>query len=417
MRKPLAYRMRPKNLNEVIGQEEVLGKNKILYRAIISDTITSLILYGPPGVGKTSLAEVIANTTNYKFYRLNAVTSGVQDIKDIVEETNNFMMNPKGKAIVFIDEIHRFNKKQQDVLLPFVENGTIILIGATTENPYYSINKALISRSMIVELKKIKEEDIFKLLQKAISEDDELKNLNINISEEILKKISLISNGDVRYALSGFERLIYSSLPDKNGIINITEEIFKESFLLKQSYDKTGDEHYNNISAMIKSVRGSDPDAAIHYMAKIIEAGEDPMFVARRLVISASEDIGLANPNALNIATNAMYACMQIGMPEARIILAETIIYLSLSKKSNTAYMAINKAIDDVKNKYVGEVPLHLRNANFRELKEKGYSVGYLYPHDYRDGKVDQEYMPKELKGVKYYYDRWGNDFKGDINE
>lgn len=414
MKEPLAYRMRPKTLKQVIGQEHVLGENKSLYRAIISDTITSLILFGPPGVGKTSLAEVIANTTKYKFYKLNAVSSGVQDIKNIVDETQNYMFNPKGRAIVFIDEIHRFNKKQQDVLLPYVESGLIILIGATTENPYYSINKALISRSMVVNLKKLDKENIEKILKNALIEDKELKNMDINIPEEILKKISVLSNGDVRYALSALERLVFSTLPDSDGVINITEEVLKETLDLKQNYDKTGEEHYNNISAFIKSVRGSDPNAATIYLAKMLEAGEDPMFIARRLAILASEDIGLANPDALNIATSTMYIVSQIGMPEARIVLSECTIYLALSKKSNTAYNAINSAISDVKNIDTGDVPKHLINANFKELKDMGYSVGYLYPHDFKDGKVKQEYMPEKIKDKKYYIDKWGNDFKGE---
>lgn len=413
MKEPLAYRMRPKTLKQVIGQDHVLGENKSLYRAIISDTITSLILFGPPGTGKTSIAEVIANTTKYKFYRLNAVSSGVQDIKDIVEETKNFMFNPKGRAVVFIDEIHRFNKKQQDVLLPYVESGLIILIGATTENPYYSINKALISRSMVVELKKISVEDMIYILKNALEKDVELKKMNIDISENILKKISIFSNGDVRFALSTLERLIFSTLPDENGKISIVEKALKETLNLKQSYDKTGEEHYNNISAFIKSVRGSDPNAAVHYLAKMLEAGEDPMFVARRLAILASEDIGLANPEALNIASSGMYMVSQIGMPEARIILSEVTIYLALSKKSNSAYLAINNAIDDVKNIDVGEVPLHLRNANFNELKQMGYSVGYLYPHDFNKGIVDQQYLPHKIKDKKYYIDKWNQDFKG----
>ena len=414
MKEPLAYRMRPKNIKQVIGQDHVLGENKILERAIKSDTITSLILYGPPGVGKTSIAEVIANTTQYKFHRLNAVSSGVQDIKDIVEETKNIMFNPKGKSIIFIDEIHRFNKKQQDVLLPYVESGLIILIGATTENPYYAINKALISRSMVIELKKIDKKDILKVLKRALLEDEELKKLKINISEDILKKIALISNGDVRFALSGLERTVFSSMPDEKGEINITDEIIKEAFQLKKNYDKTGEEHYNNISAFIKSVRGSDPDAGIHYLAKILEAGEDPMFVARRLVILASEDIGLANPEALNIATSALIAIKNIGMPEARIPLAEATIYLALSKKSNTAYLAINKAIEDLKTRNTGEVPLYLRNATFEAERKNGVGVGYLYPHDYKNGKVSQEYLPEEIRGTKYYIDRWGMDFKGE---
>lgn len=412
MNEPLAYRLRPKSLEDFVGQEHVLGKDKLLYRAIKADRLTSLILWGPPGCGKTSLAEVISNTTKYKYYKLNAVTAGISDIKAIVEETENYMLNPKGKSILFIDEIHRFNKKQQDVLLPYVEKGTIILIGATTENPYFEINKALISRSIIVKLEPLKREDIYKILNNALSKKEALGELNIIIDDKLLWKIADISNGDVRYALSGLEIAAISTPMNSKGEINIDEDIVKNSFQeKKQVFDRDGDMHYDNISAFIKSVRGSDADAAILYLAKALKGGEDPIFLARRLVILASEDIGLANPEALTQAVSCMHAVKLIGMPEARIPLAQTTIYLANSKKSNTAYLAINKALSDVETRDTGQVPLNIRNAVTTGLKNHNYGKGYLYPHDYEDGMVEQQYMPDIMKNTRYYIDRWGNDF------
>lgn len=410
-KEPLAFRMRPQVLEDFIGQEHVLSKGKILYNTIKSDRLTSLIIWGPPGCGKTSLAEVISNTTKYKIYKMNAVTSGVGDIKKVIEDTDNLFLNPDGKSILFIDEIHRFNKAQQDVLLPFVENGKIILIGTTTENPYFEINKALISRSLIIKLEPLKNEDIIKIIKKSLVSECGLKEFDIQITEKQLNWIATIAQGDVRHALNGLEIAVLSSKIDKNGKIIITDEILKESYQeKKQIFDKTGDSHYDTISAFIKSVRGSDADASVYYLAKAIEAGEDPMFLSRRLVILAAEDIGLANPNALVIATTAMQAVKMVGMPESRIILSEAAIYLAKSKKSNTAYLAIEKAIQDVKTKDTGIIPMHIRNAPVEQMKDFNYGKGYKYPHDYKDGKVLQQYLPDKIKDVKYYIDKWGND-------
>ena len=321
--KPLAYRKRPRTLEEYVGQEHILGKDKILYRTIKADRLSSIILFGPPGCGKTSLAKVISETTKYKFEKINAVTSGVSDIKKIIEDAKNVFLNPTGKCILFIDEIHRFNKLQQDALLPAVEDGTIILIGATTENPYFSVNKALISRSMVFKLEPLNENDILKVLKMALERKDGLGEYNINISDNTLKNIAKNSGGDVRTALNGLEIAVLTTSMDKDGIINITDQIAADSMQKKKTFfDKSGDSHYDNISAFIKSMRGSDPDAAIFYLARALNAGEDPMFLARRIVIAASEDVGMANPNALVVANSAMQAVHSIGMPEARIILA-----------------------------------------------------------------------------------------------
>ena len=401
---PLAFRIRPRTLDEYVGQEHVLGKDKILYRTIKADRLSSIILFGPPGCGKTSLARVISETTKYKFYKINAVTSGVADIKRVIEETKNFMLNPTGKSILFIDEIHRFNKLQQDALLPYVENGTIILIGATTENPYFEVNKALISRSMVIKLNPLTEENIFQILKNAIQRKDGLGDYNIKIEDETLKKLAIISGGDVRTALNGLEVAVLTTNMDSDGYIHITDEVIKNSVQSKKAiFDKNGEEHYDNISAFIKSMRGSDPDAAIFYLARAINGGEDPMFLARRIVICASEDVGMANPNALVVANAAMQAVHMIGMPEARILLAEAAVYVATSKKSNASYMAINKALEDVQTKDTGEVPMHIRNAPIEKMKELGYHEGYLYPHDFPGHYVEQQYLPDKMLGTKYY--------------
>ena len=401
---PLAYRVRPKSLEEYVGQEHVLGKDKILYRTIKADRLTSLILFGPPGCGKTSLAQVISETTKYKFYKINAVTAGVADIKNVIEETKNFMLNPTGKAVLFIDEIHRFNKLQQDALLPYVENGTIILIGATTENPYFEVNKALISRSMVFHLQPLKDEDIFKVLKKSLTSEDGLGNYNIKIEDSTLKKLAITSGGDVRTALNGLEVAVLTTQLDSNGIINITDEILKECVQTRKAvFDKKGDSHYDNISAFIKSMRGSDVDAALFYLARALNAGEDPVFMARRIVIAAAEDVGMANPNALVVATSAMQAVTMVGMPEARIILAEATVYVATSKKSNAAYLGINKALEDVANKDTGTIPMHIRNAPAEGMSKEGYGVGYKYPHDYPNHWVEQQYLPDKMLGTKYY--------------
>lgn len=404
LNKPLAYRMRPNTLEEYVGQEHLLGKNKILYRTIKADRLSSIILFGPPGCGKTSLARVISRTTNYKFYQINATTAGVSDIKRVVEETQNFMMNPKGKSILFIDEIHRFNKLQQDALLPYVENETIILIGATTENPYFEVNKALISRSMVFKLEPLNEKDILKVLKLSLEKEEGLKNYNIKIEEETLEKIAIASNGDVRTALNGLEIAVLTTELSSDGFIHITDEVVAQSMQNRKAiFDKNGDSHYDNISAFIKSLRGSDADAAVFYLARALNAGEDPMFLARRIVISSSEDVGMANPNALVIANSAMQAVNMVGMPEARIILAEAAVYVANSPKSNASYLAINKALEDVKTKNTGEVPMHIRNAPIEGMRNLGYNEGYLYPHDFPGHYVEQQYLPDEMKDVKYY--------------
>lgn len=404
LNEPLAYRVRPKNLDEYVGQSHILGKDKILYRTIKADRLSSLILFGPPGCGKTSLAKVISETTKYKFYKINAVTAGVADIKAVVEETKNFMLNPSGKSILFIDEIHRFNKLQQDALLPYVENGTIILIGATTENPYFEVNKALISRSMVVKLEPLSQEDIFKILKMALLKPEGLGEYKINIKDETLKKLSLISGGDVRTALNSLEIAALTTQMDENGVINITDDIIKNCIQEKKAvFDKNGDSHYDNISAFIKSMRGSDSDATLFYLARALAGGEDPVFLARRIVICASEDVGMANPNALVVANSAMQAVHMIGMPEARIILAEAAVYVSESKKSNATYLGINKALQDVKEKDTGSIPMHIRNAPIKGMENLGYGKGYLYPHDFPEHKVEQQYLPDKMIGTKYY--------------
>ena len=380
------------------------GKDKILYRTIKADRLSSIILFGPPGCGKTSLARVISETTKYKFYKINAVTAGVADIKKVIEETKNFMLNPIGKSILFIDEIHRFNKLQQDALLPYVENGTVILIGATTENPYFEVNKALISRSMVIKLEPLTEENIYQILKNAMERKDGLGEYNIKIEEKTLRKLANISNGDVRTALNGLEVATLTTSMSEDGFIHLTDAVIKNSVQNRKAiFDKNGESHYDNISAFIKSMRGSDPDAAVFYLARALNGGEDPMFLARRIVICASEDVGMANPNALVVANSAMQAVHMIGMPEARILLSEAAIYVATSKKSNASYIAINKALDDVKNKETGEVPMHIRNAPVSGMEKLGYGKGYLYPHDFPGNYVEQQYLPDKMVGTVYY--------------
>jgi len=402
--KPLAYRMRPRTLEEYVGQKHILGKDKILYRTIKADRLSSIILFGPPGCGKTSLAKVISETTKYKFEKINAVTSGVSDIKKVIDDAKNLFLNPTGRCILFIDEIHRFNKLQQDALLPAVEDGTIILIGATTENPYFSVNKALISRSMVFKLEPLTQEDILDVLKMSLERKDGLGEYNIKIEEHTLRVIASISGGDVRTALNGLEIAVLTTEIDQEGYINITDQIAADSMQKKKiMFDKSGDSHYDNISAFIKSMRGSDPDATIFYLARALNAGEDPMFLARRIAIAAAEEVGMANPNALVVANAAMQAVHQVGMPEARIILAEAAIYVSTSKKSNASYLAINKAMEDVSTKDTGEVPMHIRNAPVEEMKNLGYNEGYKYPHDYPGHIVEQQYLPDKMVGTQYY--------------
>ena len=401
---PLASRLRPTTLDEVVGQKHIIGKDKLLYRAIQADKLSSLIFYGPPGTGKTTLAKVIANTTSAAFLQINATSAGKKDMEEVVEKAKENWGAYGRKTILFIDEIHRFNKSQQDYLLPFVEDGTIVLIGATTENPYFEVNKALISRSMVVKLEPLNEDDIFEVLKMALTKPEGLGEYNINIEDKTLRKLCTISNGDVRTALNSLEVAVLTTEMDANGAINITDDVLKDCVQEKKAiFDKKGDSHYDNISAFIKSMRGSDADATVFYLARALNAGEDPMFLARRIVIAASEDVGMANPNALVIANSAMQAVNMVGMPEARIILAEAAVYVATSKKSNASYLAINKALEDVANKDTGEVPMHIRNAPVDRMESLGYHQGYLYPHDFPGHYVEQQYLPDKMLGTKYY--------------
>ncbi len=411
MREPLAYRMSPRTLEEFVGQEEVVGKGKLLYRMIKADRISSIILFGPPGTGKTSLARIIAATTKASFEKINAVTAGIADIRRIVEDTQNPMLNPSGRTVLFIDEIHRFNKAQQDALLPYVENGTIVLIGATTENPYYEVNKALISRSSVFMLKPLREEHIKILINRALGDRERgLGYLDISMSEEAKDYLANICNGDARVALNALELAVMTSEPNKDGKIEIDLSVIAECVQKRPlNFDKDGDNHYDNISAMIKSMRGSDPDAAVFYLARALYAGEDPEFLARRIIIAASEDVGMANPTALQVAVAAAEAVRMVGMPEARIILAHAAIAVATSPKSNSCYMAIESALHDIQNRRTGSVPLHLRSTPVEELREKfGYGKDYKYPHDYPNNLVRQEYLPEEIRGTIYY--RPGNN-------
>ena len=404
LNKPLAYRVRPKTLDEFVGQEHVVGKDKLLYRTIKADRLSSLILWGPPGCGKTSLAKVISETTKYKFTKLNAVTSGVGDIKKAIEEADNPLLNPSGKCILFIDEIHRFNKLQQDALLPYVEDGTVILIGATTENPYFEVNKALISRSMVIKLEPLTKKDIFKVLKNALTNKEGLASFNVKVSDEVLETIAEVSGGDVRTALNGLEVAVLTTKMNADGMIEITNEIASQSMNKRKAmFDKSGDSHYDNISAFIKSMRGSDPDATVFYLARALNGGEDPVFMARRIVIAAAEEVGLADPQALMLATSAMQAVTMVGMPEARIILSEAAIYVARAKKSNASYLAINKALEDVATKDTGTIPMHIRNAPAEGMAQFGYHEGYKYPHDYPGHYVEQQYLPDKMVGTKYF--------------
>ena len=402
---PLAYRMCPTTIDEYVGQKHILGKDKMLYRLIKADRLSSIILWGPPGCGKTSLARVIAKSTKDKFARLNAVSAGVADIKAIVEESRNLLLNPTGRTVLFIDEIHRFNKLQQDALLPYVENGTIILIGAPTENPYFSVNKALISRSTVFKLEPLTEEDIVEILDNALHNKEKgLGYYDLTIEDGVLEYIAMLSGGDVRVALNALEIAALTTEMDANGEIKITKEIASECIQKKKvQFDKNGDSHYDNISAFIKSMRGGDADAVLFYLARALYAGEDPMFLARRIVICASEDVGMANSNALVVATSAMEAVHQIGMPEARLILAHAATYVARSPKSNAAYLGINKALNYVENMDTGTIPMHIRNAPVEEMQNFGYNVGYKYPHDYPNHEVEQQYLPDKMLGTKYY--------------
>ena len=402
---PLAYRMCPKTIDEYVGQEHILAKDKMLYRLIKADRLSSIILYGPPGCGKTLLARVIANSTKNKFVKLNAVAAGVSDIKSVVEDAKNLLMNPSGRVILFIDEIHRFNKLQQDALLPYVEDGTVILIGATTENPFFSVNKALISRSTVFKLEPLKKENIINVLENAIQDKEKgLGMYDLTIEDGVIEYLAELSSGDVRVALNGLEIAALTTEMNLDGEIRITKEIMAECIQKKKmQFDKSGDSHYDNISAFIKSMRGGDADAVLFYLARALYAGEDPMFIARRIAICASEDVGMANSNALVVANAAMQAVHQIGMPEARIILAHAATYVARSPKSNAAYLGINKALNDVENMDTGTIPMHIRNAEIDGMQDLGYGVGYKYPHDFPNHEVKQQYLPDKMLGTVYY--------------
>lgn len=402
---PLAARMRPTTLEEFVGQEQIVGKDKLLYRAIKGDRLGSLIFYGPPGTGKTTLAKIIANTTKSEFVQINATTAGIKDIKDTVTAAKERLGMFGKKTILFIDEIHRFNKTQQDTLLPHVEDGTLVLIGATTENPYFEVNRALVSRSVIFSLEPLRQKDIASLLQRALTDEKKgLGSYHAKMDEDALDFLSNTANGDARAALNALELAVLTTDPDDDGIIHITLSVAEDCIQRRAlQYDKAGDNHYDTISAFIKSMRGSDPDAALYYLAKMIYAGEDPKFIARRVVICAAEDVGNADPHALQVAVSAMQAVNFIGMPEGRIPLAQAVTYVSCAPKSNAAYLGIDKALADVRNVQIKGVPPHLRDGHYSGSHDLGNAIGYKYAHDYPNHYVEQQYLPDELVGTVYY--------------
>lgn len=402
---PLAARMRPRTLEEFVGQEEIVGEGRLLRRAIAADRLTSLIFYGPPGTGKTTLAMIIANTTRAEFEKLNAVTSGVKDIREVIKRAQDRLGQFSRRTVLFIDEIHRFNKAQQDALLPYVEDGMVILIGATTENPYFTVNPPLVSRSRIFQLKPLTPEEIMLLLKRALADEERgLGKKNIDITEEALTHLAHAASGDARSALNALELAIITTRPDSSGKITIDQEIARESIQKKViNYDRDGDNHYDTISAFIKSIRGSDPDAALYWLARMIKAGEDPLFIARRLVIHAAEDIGLANPHALIIASSAAQAVQLVGMPEGRIPLAEATLFLATAPKSNSVITGIDSALEAVEKEDFSGVPLHLKDAHYPGAKQLGRGKGYRYPHDFANHYIPQQYLPTSIKDIKLY--------------
>ncbi len=402
---PLASRMRPSSLEEVVGQEHIIGEDKLLYRAITSDKLTSVIFFGPPGTGKTTLAKVIAATTKGEFIQVNATIANKKEMEEVINQAKiNIGMYAK-KTILFVDEIHRFNKAQQDFLLPFVEDGTVVLIGATTENPYFEVNSALISRSIVFELKPLSNEDIKKLIKKAVYDKDKgMGAYDATIDEEAINFLSDAAGGDARLALNAIELGILTSKRNSDNKLHIDINIASECIQKRVvRYDKSGDEHFDTISAFIKSMRGSDPDATVYYLARMLYAGESVTFIARRIIICATEDVGLADPNALVIAMSAANAVSQLGMPEARIPLAQAALYIANAPKSNSAYLAINKALKIVEEKKTPPIPSHLQVGSYKGAKELNRGVGYLYPHDFDDHYVKQQYLPDELKDYKFY--------------
>ena len=401
---PLASRLRPTVLEEVVGQKHIIGEDKLLYRAIKADKLGSVIFYGPPGTGKTTLAKVIANTTSAEFTQLNATVAGKKDMEEIVHQAKERMGMYGKKTILFVDEIHRFNKGQQDYLLPFVEDGTIVLIGATTENPYFEVNGALISRSLIFELKPLEKEDIKTLLKRAVYDRDKgMGSFDAEIAEDALEFLADISGGDARNALNAIELGILTTKRSEDGKIHITLDVASECIQKRVvRYDKMGDNHYDTVSAFIKSMRGSDPDAAVYYLAKMLYAGEDVKFIARRIMICASEDVGNADPMALTVAVSAAQAVERIGMPESQIILSQAASYVACAPKSNSACNAIFAAMDSVKSKKT-TVPVHLQDAHYKGAANLGHGIGYKYAHDYPNHYVEQQYLPDEIKDSKFY--------------
>lgn len=402
---PLAMRLRPRTLEEVVGQQHIVGKDKLLYRAIKADKLSSIIFYGPPGTGKTTLAKVIANTTSADFCQINATVACKKEMEDVVERAKNNLGMYGKKTILFVDEIHRFNKGQQDYLLPFVEDGTIVLVGATTENPYFEVNGALISRSIIFELKPLSKEDIKEILKRAVYDKERgMGSYKADIDDEALEFLADIANGDARSALNAIELGILTTDRSDDGLIHIDLKT-AEQCIQKRAvrYDKTGDNHYDTISAFIKSMRGSDPDAVSYYLAKMLYAGEDIKFIARRIMICASEDVGNADPYALVVATNAALAVERIGMPEARIILSQAALYVACAPKSNSCYMAVDKAMELVKTTKTAPVPAHLQDAHYKSASKLGHGIGYKYAHDYPNHYVKQQYLPDGLEDVKFY--------------
>ena len=402
---PLAQRMRPRNLDEVVGQRHIIGPDKLLYRAIKADKLSSIIFYGPPGTGKTTLAKVIANTTSADFRQINATVAGKKDMEDVVAAAKNNMGMYGRKTILFVDEIHRLNKGQQDYLLPFVEDGTLILIGATTENPYFEVNSALISRSIIFELKALEKEDILSLIHTAVYDKERgMGAYDAVIDAAAAEFLADIANGDARNALNAVELGIMSTNRADDGKIHITLEVAEECIQKRViRYDKTGDNHYDTISAFIKSMRGSDPDAALYYLARMLYAGEDIKFIARRIMICASEDVGNADPQALVIAVSACEAVERIGMPEAQIILAQAVTYIATAPKSNASYLGIDKAMAQVAGEKTAVIPPHLQDAHYKSAAKLGHGTGYLYAHDYPMHYVKQQYLPDTLVGRRFY--------------
>ncbi|MCM1158486.1 MAG: replication-associated recombination protein A [Clostridium sp.] len=402
---PLAKRLRPTTLDEVVGQKHIIGKDKLLYRAIKADKLGSIIFYGPPGTGKTTLAMVIANTTSSIFTALNATTAGKKDMEQVVKEAkDNYGMYQK-KTILFVDEIHRFNKAQQDYLLPFVEDGTVILIGATTENPYFEVNGALISRSHIFRLELLEKEDIRELIQRAVYDTEKgMGSYHAQIDEDALDFLADMSGGDARNALNAVELGVLTTEPSADGQIHLTLSVVEECIQQKAiRYDKDGDNHYDTISAFIKSMRGSSPDAAVYYLAKMLLAGESVTFIARRIMICACEDVGIADPQAIQVAVACAQAVERVGMPEAQLILADAAVYVAGAPKSNAVSNAIFQALETVRTKKTGVVPPYLRDAHYQGAKELGHT-GYLYPHDYPGNFVKQQYLPDEVKDVRFYH-------------